>query len=167
MSTDRDDALPLAKRRQAFGSRLPCHTGVLTLLIEVDTTVASWEHGEGTVDRLRVLVDRGWRPQDSGQIGRMCDELQRWTVSAAELLSPAIAVWLPHACPRCGARDARRRDGCGELVRTQAALRVQETGCSCLACGAFWPRLPRHATPATPRRAPPANVYMWLFATSV
>ena len=125
-------------RRQAFGLRSPCHTGILALLVEIDATVGSWVDGKGTVDRLHVLVDRGWRPQDCELIGDYCSSLERWVLAGTELLDPAPVVWLPHACPRCGARAARRRDGCGELVRTQAALRVSESGCSCAGCGAFW-----------------------------
>lgn len=40
-------------------------------------------------------------------------------------------------CPRCEMSFAYRRDGAGDPVRVRA-LRVSETGCTCLACGAFF-----------------------------
>jgi hypothetical protein len=64
-----------------------------------------------------------------------CGEIQRWTLSAGELLTPELRVFLREPCPRCGERWAVRRDSAGELVRV---LKVSETGCRCQACGAFW-----------------------------
>jgi hypothetical protein len=37
---------------------------VLVLLCEIDTTVAAWEHGKKTIDRLHQLAARDWRPMD-------------------------------------------------------------------------------------------------------
>ncbi|MGB8503512.1 DUF7340 domain-containing protein [Mycobacterium sp.] len=68
----------------------------------------------------------------------MCDQLGRWALSAAELLGEQIRVFLQFPCPRCGESFAYRRDDMGEWVRTRT-LKVSESGCKCLRCGAGWP----------------------------
>ncbi|HEX9176001.1 MAG TPA: hypothetical protein VF874_07870 [Mycobacterium sp.] len=108
-------------------------------MVAIDGTVGSWEpHGKGTVDRLHQLAGRGWRPQDCAVLDDYSGQLQRWTLTAAELLAESPRVFLHVPCPRCGERFAYRRDSAGELVRVRA-LRVSESGCKCSACGAFWP----------------------------
>jgi hypothetical protein len=110
----------------------------LAWLLDVDTAVAGWEpHGKTTVDRLRQLAARGWRPQDCDVIGGYCDRIERWAASAAELLDETLAVTLEVPCPSCAASFAYRRDGAGDRVRVRA-LRVSEAGCECQACKAFW-----------------------------
>ena len=89
------------------------------------------------MDRLHLLAGRGWRPQDCALIGSYCDQLERWAVSAADLLAEQIKVFLHFPCPRCGEGFTYRRDDMGEWVRTRV-LKVSETGCKCQACGAFW-----------------------------
>ena len=126
------------RRGLARSTRLPCRGDVLDWLIEVDRTVAAWEpNGKGTVDRLHELAGRGFRPQDCELIDDYADDLQRWTLAATEILAPAVRVTLRQPCPSCGAGHAYRDSG-GEQVRSRA-LRVTETGCKCLACGASWP----------------------------
>lgn len=45
--------------RRVHASRLPCHAGVLALLVEIDAAVGSWcPGGKTTVDRLRLLAGR-------------------------------------------------------------------------------------------------------------
>ena len=61
--------------------------------------------------------------------------LERGTARSAAVL--AVRVTLRQPCPSCGAGHAYRDSG-GEQVRSRA-LRVTETGCKCLACGASWP----------------------------
>ena len=126
-------------RRQAFGSRSPCHSGILQLLVEIDTAVSSWEpDGKSTIDKLHQLVDRGWRPQDTRLIDDHCAQIERWVLAGTELLDAVPRVYLRQPCPRCGATFAHRTDGAGEVVNTRA-LRASEDGCKCLGCGAFWP----------------------------
>jgi hypothetical protein len=125
-------------RGQGQRSRLPCSASMLAWLVEVDATVAGWEpHGKTTVERLRQLAVRGWRPQDCRLLDGYSSRLERWSASAVELLAetPSVALELP--CPRCEASFAYRRDSGGDRVRVWA-LRVSETGCECRACGAFW-----------------------------
>ena len=100
--------------------------------------MCSWEpDAKDTVERLHQLAGRGWRPQDCHLIDTYSGEIERWTVSAAELLTPELRVFLREPCPCCGARWAVRRDSAGELVRVRV-LKVSESGCRCQACGAFW-----------------------------
>jgi hypothetical protein len=126
------------RRRPAHTSRLPCRVDVLALLVEIDTTVGSWEHGKTTVERLHQLTARSWRPQDCALINGYGAQLERWAMTAAELLAEIPTVALEVACPRCDASFMYRRDSAGDRVRVRT-LRVSEAGCECLACGAFWP----------------------------
>ena len=128
----------VVRQTHAHTSRLPCHTGILQLLVEVDTAVCSWTDGKGTVDRLHVLVDHGWRPQDCELIGDYGGQIERWTLAGAELLDAPAKVFLRQPCPRCGAGFTHRADSAGETVNMRA-LKVSENGCTCLHCGAFWP----------------------------
>jgi hypothetical protein len=126
------------RRRRAHAARPPCRVDVLALLIAIDATVGAWEpHGKGTVDRLRQLAARDWRPQDCRLLDDYSGRLEGWAASAVELLDETPVVALEVPCPSCGASFAYRRGGAGDQVRTRA-LRVSEAGCACRACGAFW-----------------------------
>ena len=127
-------------RRSGARRTAPCRIDVLTLLVDVDAAVASWTpDAKGTtVERLHALASRGWRPQDCELIDDYCAQIERWVLTAADLLDRRPVVSLHVPCPRCSARFAHRRDGAGELVNVRA-LRVSEDGCKCSACGAFWP----------------------------
>lgn len=128
------------RRRVVAGSRAPCRIDVLTLLVDVDTTVAGWEpDGKGTLDRLHQLSARTYRPQDCGLIEDYCAQIERWVLAGAELIGDRqVAVTLRLPCPSCGAAVVHRRNGSGEQVRGWA-LKASETGCECSACRAFWP----------------------------
>jgi hypothetical protein len=115
----------------------PCRIEILTLCVEIDTTVAGWEPGKTTPDRLRQHAARSFRPQDTALIDQHCGRIERWVLAAAELLTAEPRVYLHARCPRCSERFAYHRDGADERVRTRA-LRVSESGCRCLACGATW-----------------------------
>lgn len=129
-----------AGQRAVAGSRPPLRIDVLNLLVAVDAAVAGWTPGDkgGTADRLRQLTSRGWRPQDTTSMDQISDSIERWVVSASELLGDrAVAVALRMACPVCGQRYTYRRNNAGETVRVDA-LRVSEGGCDCSACHAGW-----------------------------
>ena len=126
--------------RAVASSRPPMRIDVLNLLVAIDTAVAEWEPGEkgSTVDRLHALAGRKFRPQDCQLLDDYSDRIEGWALSAAELLGDrSIAVPLRMACPSCGQRYTYRRNGAAEIVRTDA-LRVDEAGCDCSACGAVW-----------------------------
>lgn len=122
------------------GSRLPCVTAVLALLVEVDSVVAGWEPDakSSTVDRLHRLVGRPWRPQDCSEIDGMCDQLEKWSTDMSELVGEApVVVPLRLPCPSCGQRFFYRRNRSEETVRSDC-LRVSESGAECLGCRAEW-----------------------------
>ena len=127
------------QRRQVHASRLPCHSGILALLVEVDGVVRSWDpDGKDTTSRLHALVDRGWRPQDCEVLDGYVATIERWVLAGTELLAPVPVVYLRQPCPRCGQQFTHRRDSAGELVNVRA-LKVSENGCTCLGRGASWP----------------------------
>ncbi len=66
----------------------------------------------------------------------MSVQLERWTLTATELLAESARVFLHEPCPRCGHSFTYRRDSDGAAVRVRT-LRVSETGCTCQGCGAF------------------------------
>jgi hypothetical protein len=64
-----------AKRGVMRSSWLPCRVDVLNLLVEIDTTVAAWEHGKSTIDRLHQLAcHRWWTAQIHDQVDRHGDD---------------------------------------------------------------------------------------------
>lgn len=88
--------------------------------------MAGWEpDGNGTLERLRALAGRGWRPQDCDLIDDYCDRLERWVLTGADLLDRRPVVSLHVPCPRCGARFAYRDDA-GESVRVAGVAGVGE-----------------------------------------
>ena len=100
----------VSPRRRAHGARLPCRTDVLALLCQIDAAVGGWEpHGKTTVDRLRQLAARSFRPQDCGQIDGYCAQLQQWAVAAAELLGPSPGVPACHGTTVTAAHPKPRR----------------------------------------------------------
>ena len=93
-------------RRRPHSARLPCRGDVLALLVEVDAAVGSWQpDGKGTVDRLHLLAGRGWRPQDCAVMDDYSARIERWVLTAAEVLTETPRVYLREPCPRCGARS--------------------------------------------------------------
>ncbi len=121
------------------GSRMPCVTAVLALLVEVDTVVASWESDAvGTVDKLHKLIGHGFRPQDVSRLDSYSEQLEKWATDASELVGDAAVVLpLRVPCPSCGQRYVYRRSRSEETVRSDC-LRVSESGAECLGCRAVW-----------------------------
>ncbi|MBX7433483.1 hypothetical protein JDV09_15385 [Mycobacterium sp. Y57] len=131
----------LSRSGSASKSRPPCNVAALDWLAEVDGVVAGWTRdGKGTTAaRLRALVDYGWRPMDVEQIDGYSDRIERWVLTAVELLGDApIIVPLRMPCPSCGCRFAYRRADDGGHLRVDA-LSVGEFGAGCAACRAKWP----------------------------
>jgi len=124
--------------RRSPSSRPPCHTRVLSLLVDIDQAAAEWEPDEqDTLCRLRAAALRDRRPQDCSLLDGYTARVEGWTIEAVEVLGdkpPEVALRLP--CPSCGKRFVYRLSA-GESVRS-AALRVSEAGARCLACRASW-----------------------------
>lgn len=107
----------------------------------IDTTVKTWERdGSGptlpTINRLRRLNERTWRPQDTALVESMTGELLAW-VKRYETLVNDKPLTLPNPCPRCDRKFAYRTID-GEQVRV-AALQITLQRCVCMACHATWP----------------------------
>lgn len=129
-----------AGRRQVPGSRAPCRTDILSMVIDVDMTVALWQpDGDGAVDRLHRLRDTRWTPEDCEQIAEHTTQIRSWACKAVELLGdrPAtVALRLP--CPACGRSHVPGRNTAGEPIR-RWALSVSEVGARCAGCDTAWP----------------------------
>jgi len=124
--------------RRWAASRAPVWLDAVELLAEVDVAVAAWQPAGGsTPERLHLLVERKWRPQDVRGVGQICAAVKSWTMSVAGLLEPDRVKEIRCACPSCGTRYVYRQSD-GERVRRPALQLVAEKGCTCLSCGASW-----------------------------
>ena len=125
--------------RAVQSSCAPLRVDVLTWLAEVDRVTAGWGARQAdTPVRLREMASRQWAPEDADRLDALAEMLEKWTVTATELLGDAPAqVPLRLRCPACGELWAYRSAG-GERVR-RFALVASEAGASCGACGAVWP----------------------------
>ena len=86
-----------SRGRATLSQRPLCRVDVLTLIVEVDAAVAEWET-PSTV--LHALARHGWRPQDCATIDDMCRQLERWNITAVEVLGDgALAVGAAAAVP--------------------------------------------------------------------
>lgn len=130
---------PAGSVRLVPGSRPPCHSGILTLVVEIDTTAATWEPGEKTtLDRLRQVAERDRSPDDVALLDDYTQQIEAWTVQAGDLLAdhePTIPIRLP--CPSCGRKHYYRKDSAGDTVRSPT-LTVSSAGARCLSCNATW-----------------------------
>lgn len=124
------------RRSGVWRSVLPCRADVLGWLVEVDGTVAAWEHGKGTIDRLHQHAARGFRVQDCAMIDSHTELIERWVLTAVDVLADTPKLRLEVPCPSCGTDWAYRREA-GDVVR-ERALRVDVNGCLCGACGVAW-----------------------------
>ena len=131
---------PAGSSRTMPGSRLPCRSAILSLLVEIDTTVGKWESGEkSTVERLRTVAVADRAPDAVAEIDNYTQRIQSWATRAAELLGDRTEVDLRYPCPQaeCGRKFYYRQNGSGETVRTWT-LRVSEDGARCQSCDATW-----------------------------
>ena len=129
---------PAGSSRTMPGSRLPCRSAILSLLVEIDSAVAGWESGEkNTVERLRTVAAADRAPDAVAEIDSYTQRIESWATRAAELLGDRAGVDLRYPCPQCGRKFYYRRNGSGEHVRTWT-LQVSELGALCRACDATW-----------------------------
>ncbi len=87
----------------AAASRAPLRIDVLTLITEIDTTTARWNHThQPAAEALRELATRTWTPDQTETVEDIADTIERWTTSAAQILNdapPSVPLRLP--CPAC------------------------------------------------------------------
>ena len=115
----------------------------IDLASTIDSAVAAWEPNDdgksgewSTVNRLRRIATRSWRPQDVDVVNEYTANLVVWVKRYTTLTEPK-PKHLPAPCPRCGVATVYRRQD-GENVRGPA-LKLTVSGCECVGCGAYWP----------------------------
>lgn len=134
--------------------QLPFWADALVLLMEIDEAVAkmwppphafiedvsgkhayaSWEGW--TVERLKALERKKWRPQDTAAVFKIGRDLEGFVKRIDTLFAPR-PIPLPDPCPECDEKTVYR-DGDGEQIRS-SALQITDAGCTCGGCGANWP----------------------------
>ena len=112
----------------------------MLLAQEIDNQTRKWMPKQGTTpQRLDMLTERSWRPQDTDEVRDMSRRVDGWCESIMQLLDPDSRKFIEGAaCPSCGKRIVYRRDSAGEQVRQPALKVIVSQGCTCQACGAFW-----------------------------
>lgn len=121
----------------------PVWADAVDLRATIDGRVAEWAKTSrrrevSTPARLRALAATRWRPQDAAQVLSYATEITAWVRTIQNLIEPVSVKAVSEPCPHCGRRWwYTHRDG--EQIRQPALQLVIETGCTCQACGAFWP----------------------------
>lgn len=106
---------------------------------QIDKQAGVWARRRAdTVTRLRIVRDRGWRPQDADLVFEMARMIGGWCEQIVALLDPQSVKTISAPCPSCGKATVYRRDSAGEVVRRAALQVVASVGCTCLHCEATW-----------------------------
>lgn len=145
-------AIPGEKQHRSGVARSqpPAWIDAIDTLRDIDRTVTTWEPrwpaipGDLTGDpepptvlRLRIIRDRTWRPQDTGEVKKIAAKIRSWVDRITTLLADDHVKHISAPCPACGKQTVYRKDSAGELVR-QPALQITTMGCVCQACRASW-----------------------------
>lgn len=113
----------------------------LDLLTNIDSMVEIWQPAytgtPPTVGRLKWLLQRKWRPQDTEGIHKRAAIIEAWTLDIQNALDPPTQWTLPDPCPRCKADVAYKPDGTGTLGRVKP-LQISPEVAHCLVCRAKW-----------------------------
>lgn len=118
----------------------PVWIDAVQLRQDIDAQAHRWVTMPGTTQwRLRVIAVKSWRPQDTTVIEDMARVIDGWCEQITRLvIDPQSHKELTVACPSCGKRTVRCRDGAGEMVRRAALVLIANEGCTCQACDAHW-----------------------------
>lgn len=149
------EAIPGEKKHRTgvSASQPPMWVDASDLLHRINQTVTSWEKHwpiplpsmwpfayddeYPTVQRLRILNRRKWRPQDTSTVESNAALIESWADKIRDLLADTPKLTLPNPCPACGEKIVYRRDSAGELVR-RPALQIGAHGCQCQNCQYLW-----------------------------
>lgn len=119
----------------------PCWLDAIELLNEIDLAVEimqpAYTGTPPTIGRLKWLLQRKWRPQDTHQIEQLATNIHTWATEIETLLNPEPQWTLPNPCPACQTAVIYRKDISGDLIR-KPALTIGPNGCTCLNCKAQW-----------------------------
>ena len=107
---------------------------------DIDKQAAKWEpkRHRSTPQRLIILAEQTWRPQDTRHVNTITRTITRWADSIVHLLDPQSVKHISAPCPSCGRTTVYRRDDAGEVVRQPALRIVTNQGCTCAHCDAHW-----------------------------
>jgi predicted RNA-binding Zn-ribbon protein involved in translation (DUF1610 family) len=118
----------------------PLWLDAVLLLNDMDKQVRTWKpcRRATTPQRLAMLRDKPWRPQDTETVTDMHHTINAWCESILSLQNPESVKHISAPCPSCGRAIVYRRDKAGDLVRQPALKIVTNVGCSCQHCQAHW-----------------------------
>ena len=149
------EAIPGEKKHRTgvSTSQPPLWIDASDLLHKINTVVVSWEKHwpiplpslwpwayddeYPTIQRLRLLNRRRWRPQDTSMVDSYAAMLESWAEKITDLLADTPKLTLPNPCPNCGTAIVYRHDSAGDLVR-RPALQIGAHGCECQNCRYMW-----------------------------
>lgn len=119
----------------------PLWIDALLLQTEIDQQVRQWVPKSPRTDtpqRLTILTEKTWRPQDTNTVTDMARKITLWCDNITHLFDPQPRWSISAACPSCGKSTVYRRDTAGEMVRQPALMVVASVGCTCQHCDAHW-----------------------------
>lgn len=149
------EAIPGEKKHRTgvSASQPPLWIDATDLLQKINSTVVSWEKNwpillpsmwkfayedeYPTIQRLRILSRRKWRPQDTSKVDSYAALLESWAEKIIDLLADTPKLTLPNPCPSCDTAIVYRHDSAGDLVR-RPALQIGANGCECQNCHYVW-----------------------------
>jgi hypothetical protein len=107
---------------------------------DIDTQARRWTPRcrATTPDRLTMLIQKTWRPQDTKHITQIGRDVNQWCERIMNLIDPESVKHISAPCPSCGKATVWRRDSAGDTVRQPALRVVTNVGCTCQACDATW-----------------------------
>jgi hypothetical protein len=138
----------------------PLWADAMDTLMQIDSTVSAWQKDPGvfdgdlshdrpptpeTVRRLRLIIARSWRPQDTRSMEQIAGVVKEWVadIEALFINEPVRALWAAEgggfaACPHCGKTMAKKRDRCGEMVQYPALQVCADGSTRCGGCKTVW-----------------------------
>lgn len=118
----------------------PAWVDALQLRAEIDAQTRKWlvKSNLATTGRLRALMERSWRPQDTDLVSGMARTIGGWCESILHLLDPESRKYINAPCPSCGRQTVYKRDAAGEIVRQPALVVITNIGATCQHCDAHW-----------------------------
>jgi hypothetical protein len=132
-------------------SQAPAWVDAIDLLKDIDHKTRGWEPDwpindcdeYPTIQRLRQIDARKWRPQDVTTINTITNDIARYNIRINELLEPARIIYLANPCPHCHKTETHRTPkGETEPIRVAALQITSDTDiqANCNHCHSHWPK---------------------------
>lgn len=127
--------------KAAAKSLPPVWIDALQLMFDMDSQTHRWIPLPGsTPQRLQLLTQKTFRPQDTDEVTGMARTVGQWCDRILALVEPeSVKFIFGTPCPRCQKLTVYRRDSAGEVVRQPALRLIANVGCTCQNCQAHWP----------------------------